>query len=267
MEIGNLLGCFFNYQTAGYTTQVSGVPGFSAIINKLYSNSGTGAANFKDAFPLYKVTTHVGNTNVSSANWQRNDFPFWEYFNENTSADSLNNWKPIGTNPSQTDPKIQANTSRIGSGKMAILIPESLQEKMDVDENYARDIMAKVQKWKEDYDRRDNALAASYGYNVMEHQFGKSYCIQLDENGEVVNATVTGSGGRITGPSEEELEQIEAEKKARKKKEAGYKKMIEESALKRKVQAQIENKKYYQCKVAKKSVLGAYQIGGMRNGR
>lgn len=228
------------------------------IARKLYGASGTGATNFKNAFPQYSVVTHVGNTDVSSANWQRNDFPFWEYFNEDTSADSLNDWKPMGPNPPQTDPKIQRHTSRIGAGRMAILIPESLQKKMDADENYAREIMAKVQKWKEDYDRRDNALAASYGYHVAEHQASKSYCIQLDENGEVVNATVT-SGGRITGPSKEEQEQFEAEQKAKKKKQAEYQKKLEESAMKRRLQEQEINGKYYQSRIAKEAALGAYE--------
>lgn len=237
MEIGNVFNNYLNPQSAGYKAMAASAPNFSTIVNKIYEKQGVGATNFKDAFPQYSVITHVGYTNISQANWQRNDFPFWEYFNEYTSADSLNDWTPTGPNPPQTAPAIQSHTSRIGAGKMAILIPESLQKKMDVDENYAREIMAKVQKWKADYDRVDNALAASYGYNVAEFQFSKSYCIQLDENGDVVNATVT-SGGRITGPSKKELEQIEAERKAKRKREAAYRKMLEESAMKRRLREQ-----------------------------
>lgn len=58
-----------------------------------------------------------------------------------------------------------------------IVIPESLQEKMDADTDYAKEILTKVQTWKE----------------AVERQNGKNYCIRLDENGEVVNATVTKS--------------------------------------------------------------------------
>ncbi len=58
-----------------------------------------------------------------------------------------------------------------------IVIPESLQKKMDADTDYAKEILTKVQTWKE----------------AVERQNGKNYCIRLDENGEVVNATVTKS--------------------------------------------------------------------------
>ncbi len=262
--VGNILDNYLNSPAMGNRTRVTGKSDFSTIISKMYSNSRIGATNFKDAFPQYQVTTHVGNTNVSSANWQRNDFPFWEYFNENVSADSLNDWKPTGANPPQTDSVIQSHLSRIGAGKMAILIPESLQRKMDADEDYARKIMAKVQKWKEDYDRRDNAAAASYGYNVAEHQFSKSYCIQLDENGDVANATITG-GGRITGPSKEELEQIKAERKAKRKKQEEYLFMLKKSALKRKLSEQAENKLYYQNTVTGKMMSQAYTTGFIMN--
>ncbi len=152
---------------------------------------------FQDWFPGYQVITKVGNCQVSRGNWQRNDFPFWEYFKKGTSADSLNDWEPSGPEPPQTDAGIQRNLSQIGAGKISLLIPEKLQEKMDADPAYAEEIYRKVAKWKEDYDARDNATAASLGMNVAEHQLSKSYCIQLDEDGNVANATVCG-GGRIT---------------------------------------------------------------------
>lgn len=60
-----------------------------------------------------------------------------------------------------------------------IVIPESLQEKMDADTDYAKEILTKVQTWKE----------------AVERQNGKNYCIRLDENGEVVNATITKNDG------------------------------------------------------------------------
>lgn len=272
MDIGSVLNSYSNPQIAGYVAEkqfATRGADFLAAAGKVYGDGAIGASNFKDAFPQYKVTTHVGNTDVSSANWQRNDFPFWEYFNESTSADSLNEWKPTGPNPPQTDSRIQRHASQIGPGKMAILIPESLQKKMDADENYAREIMAKVHQWKEDYDRMDNALAASYGYNVAEHQFSKSYCIQLDENGDVKEATITGGGGEIIGPSKKELEQIEAEKKAKRKKEAEYLEMLEESAMKRRLQEQETNKRNYKSQIAMDTAVTSYQsnflISNMNN--
>ena len=96
------------------------------------------------------------------------------------------------------DSRVQRNLQGIGHGKISILIPEKLQAKMDADPAYADEIYRKVAKWKEDYDAWDNAAAASLGMNVAEHQFSKSYCVQLDEDGNVGNFTVVSSSMDIT---------------------------------------------------------------------
>lgn len=153
---------------------------------------------WKDYFPGMQVITKVGNCNVQSGIWSRTDFPFWEYFKAGTSAEALNNWQPSGPQPDMLDPKIQSSLRGIGYGKVSILIPEKLQEKMDADPAYAEEIYRKVAKWKEDYDAWDNSVAASLGMNVAAHQFSKSYCVQLDEDGNVGNFTVVGGGLDIT---------------------------------------------------------------------
>lgn len=227
-----------------YAKKMAGSTDYISTIGKAFNTGKVGALNFEDAFPRYDVITHVGNADISSANWQRNDFPFWKYFDPNTSADALNDWRPEGANPPQTQSGLQRNYSRIGSGQIAVLIPESLQKKMDADPAYAQKIMAKLQEWKEDYDRWDNTVAASYGYNVAEHQASKSYVFDLDENGDVRNCTVT-SPGKITGPTREEQEQIEAEQKERRKRHVKYIQILEKSAEKRKLQEQ-ENLRLFQ---------------------
>lgn len=159
---------------------------------------GVSGHSFQEYFPGMQVSTKVGDCTVSSGIWCRTDFPFWEYFREGTSADALNNWQPSGPQPSMLDSKIQRNLSSIGPGKISILIPEKLQARMDADPAYAEEIYRKVAKWKEDYDAWDNATAAGLGMNVAEHQFSKSYCLQLDEEGNVGNFTVVSGGGEIT---------------------------------------------------------------------
>lgn len=149
-------------------------------------------------FPGMKVTTKTGNCDVSPEIWGRTDFPFWEYFKKGISADALNNWQPQGPQPGMLDPKIQRNLQGIGYGKISILIPEKLQAKMDADPAFAEEIYRKAAKWKEDYDARDNAAAAALGMNVAAHQFSKSYCISLDEEGNVGNFTVVSGGLDIT---------------------------------------------------------------------
>lgn len=156
------------------------------------------AEGFGDYLPGMQVITKVGDCSVSPGVWGRTDFPFWEYFKKGTSADALNDWQPKGAQPSMLDPRIQSNLQGIGYGKVSILIPEKLQARMDADPAYADEIYRRVAKWKEDYDARDNATAASLGMNVAAHQFSKSYCIQLDEDGNVGNFTVVGGGLDIT---------------------------------------------------------------------
>lgn len=219
-----------------YAKKMAGSVDYVSKISKIYNTGKAGASNFADAFPQYRVTTHVGNANISPANWQRNDFPFWEYFQEDTSADALNSWRPVGENPPQTRSDLQRNYSSVGSGRIAVLIPEKLQQKMDADPAYARQIMTKLQEWKEDYDRWDNTLAASYGYDVAEYQAGKSYVFDLDENGDVRNCTVTGGGGKLVGPTEEERQQFRAEQAKKRKRHIQYIELVEESAEKKALQ-------------------------------
>ncbi len=192
-----------------------------------------GATGFSDVFSDYKVITKVGNCNVSAANWQRNDFPHCKFFQEGTTADALNDWEPSGPEPRMDSASVQRNLNSIGPGKISIIIPEKLQEKMDADPAYAEQIYAKVAKWKTDYDRWDNATAASLGMNVAEEQFCKSYCLNLDEEGNVKNFVVTGGGGKIVGPTEEEQRQFEAEQAEKRRRRIEYMRIVKESALRR----------------------------------
>lgn len=223
---------------AAYAKKMAGSTDYISAISRAYSMGNVNAADFADAFPQYRVVTHVGNAQISPAHWQRNDFPFWKYFQKDTSADVLNDWRPVGANPPQTRSDLQKNYSSIGPGRIAVLIPESLQEKMDADPAYARHIMAKLQEWKEDYDRWDNTVAASYGYDVAKHQAGKSYVFDLDENGDVRNCTVTSSGGGLVGPTKEEQEQFEAEQARKQRLRVKYIQIQEEGAARKRMQEQ-----------------------------
>lgn len=236
-----------------YALKMAGGTDYISTLSKIYSSGKVGATTFEDAFSYYDVITHVGNSDIPSWKWQRNDFPFWQYFQKNTSADALNDWEPKGENPSQLRSDLQRNYGSIGAGKIAIIMPDSLKEKMDADPAYAQQIVAKLQAWKEDYDRWNNLTAASYGYNVAEHQASLNYVFDLDENGDIKNCTVSGSGGTITGPSKEELEQIEREQKAKRKRMAEHTKMLEESSLKRAQEEREMLLRYYVRAMAKDS--------------
>lgn len=152
------------------------------------------------AFSANDVSIKAGDCDVDSNIWQRKDFPAWRYFQEDATADCLNHWKPRGKGRTDKEDYIQSELKKIGSGKLVALMPESLQEKMDADPEFAREIAGKLQDWKVNYDKMDNALAASYGEDPVLYQMTKSYCLQLDEKGNVKNYMVV-SGGMDTRES------------------------------------------------------------------
>ncbi|MCH5253193.1 MAG: hypothetical protein J1F22_09520, partial [Lachnospiraceae bacterium] len=160
-----------------------------------YSQVVKNAGSFSDVFPDYQVITKVGTGNVQQGLWERNDFPFDKYFDNSTTVDELNHWRPTGKNPKMSDPVSQRRMQAVGPMKISIVIPEKLQEKMDADPEYARKIYAKVAKWKTDYDRWDRAAVASLGPRAQEivaKPWELSYCLVLDEEGEVKQSCVFG---------------------------------------------------------------------------
>ena len=87
-----------------------------------------------------------------------------------------------------------------------------------------------------------------------------SYCLVLDEEGEVKQSCVFGAtGGKLIGPSEEEMRQFEAEQAAKKKRREKYAKLNEESALKRKMMEQETDRRYYKNSVARQNAFNAYE--------
>lgn len=167
---------------------------FSEILSEACRKGNDVNDMFQAAFPKNGVQTKVGNCNVPWESWDRNDFPVWMYFEKDSSADCLNDWIGVGPEPPQWDSRVQKGLSQIKYGEMVILMPESLQKKMKSDPEFAENVLKRVQKWKEDYDREDNAIAASLGYDPELNQLSKRYCIQLDEDGNIGDHIVIGGG-------------------------------------------------------------------------
>ena len=157
---------------------------------------------FSALFPTNSVNVKVGNCNVTDKTWQRRDFPSWRFFQDNVSADSLNSWRAAGAEPTGMEAYIQRELKKVGFGEMTVILPENLQKKMKADSEYAQEITEKLQKWKTDYDDMDNVLAASYGDDPELHQKSKSYCVRLDEEGNVKDYMVV-SGGMDTKKSDQ----------------------------------------------------------------
>lgn len=213
----------------GTSSNVSSINGngniltFSQVLSEASGKVNNVNDMFQSVFPNNSVQTKSGNCNVTKEAWNRNDFPVWQYFQKNSSSECLNNWKGVGVEPPQGNQGIQKGLKQIGFGEIVIMIPENLQKKMESDPEYAEEVLKKVQKWKTDYDSEDNAIVASLGHNATLYQMTKSYCIQLDEEGNVEKHVVI-SGGMNTGQSEEKgevKEEIVPYKKISKKEKSG----------------------------------------------
>lgn len=190
---------------------------FSEVLNNQAKAVSENTGNQMDKyFPNMRISVKTGNCDISKSNWDRNDFPFWDYYKENTKADSLNSWKATGTETREMDSSIQKELRQIDFGAISILIPDGLQQKMDADPKYAEQIWKKISDWKNNYDRIDNALAVSYGYDPYLHQLSKSYCLQLDENGNVEKHVVVSGGFDDPNYSKDEQKEISINKSMQK---------------------------------------------------
>ena len=159
------------------------------------------------AFAGYHLQIKTGDCNVPKENWNRYDFPFWKYFEEAATAESLNNWEAKGKDISEWSDYAQKGAKSIGDSQITILMPESLQKKMEEDSDFASKIMEKVSNWKKNYDCADMAIGVangeSYAQAKMALQTG-SYLIELDENGDIQNYTVTTHSTQISSADNNE---------------------------------------------------------------
>lgn len=161
-------------------------------------------------------------SNIPQSLWERNDFPFEKFFADEVD-ESVLNWTPTGAEPAMDSSQVQARFNSI-LGQTSIVVPPELEEKMKNDPSLANKVMANI-----DY------LFAWNGYPLPGRE--NSALIVLDENGEVARWRLT-SGGGLTGPTEEEQRQFEAEQKAKQKRREENARLAEESALKRRLQEQ-----------------------------
>ncbi len=186
-------------------------------------------------------------SNIPQGVWERNDFPFEKFF-RNDLDESAVNWKPNGANPAMDSFGVQSRLHSI-AGQKSIVVPPELEEKMKNNPELAKQVMAKVESF------------------IATNQVPGRICshlIVLDENGEIARFRASSHGGNITGPTEEEMRQFEAEQAAKRKRREEYARLNEESALKRKLLEQETDERYYQTSITKKAVsTAAYEAAGI----
>jgi hypothetical protein len=149
---------------------------------------------FSNFFPTYNALSKIGKCDVSSADWERNDFPSWKFFEDSTKADELNNWSASGNDVSFMDKNILNSWKRTDDRKMVILIPDELAAKMESDPNYAKQVLNKVYSWQTNHNALEKTLSEGYGYDGELSTFQDSYLLKLDKDGNVTDYVVTGPG-------------------------------------------------------------------------
>ena len=170
--------------------------------------------------------------------WGRKDYPWDAYFSE-PADESVLGWTPSGAEPKMQDSKVQNKINSM-AGKMSIVIPPELEEKMKNDPELAQQVMDKV----------DGFISKYY-----RPEANQGFLITFDENGEINHACIACEGSFIVSSSEF----VEA-RKAREAKHAEYERLAEESALKRKMLAQEMERRNYQSKAVS---IAAYEAAGI----
>lgn len=210
MDINSLSGVASTYSYANQIRNKSvSSSDFANSLKEAYSidKSASTKLGFEDMwktkFPGAKY--HVMDASaISQGVWERNDFPFEKFFEDDVD-ESVLNWKPMGQDPDMGDSSVQSRLDSTLGGK-AIVVPPELEEKMKNNPELAQKVMDKVDSFIANHPTRPGRVL--------------SYLIALDENGDIAHFRVTGGGGHISGPSEEELKQFEEEQKAKREKKA-----------------------------------------------
>ncbi len=134
---------------------------------------------------------------ASTSNWKtRNDYPHYLLYEDTDEAtEKVSNWEPEGENPVyspfEAPPEIWALGS-VAPGSKAVIIHPKVQEKMDADPEYAKEIFNRIEAWFAfDLARNEAIMPGS--------SFGMCQAVAIGEDGSIVNAQASNPlSGRIT---------------------------------------------------------------------
>lgn len=161
---------------AGKTNSVS----FQTVLDENMREQGLEDI-LKVQYPELKY--HVLDTSkINSSLWQRNDYPFEMFFEENLCESDLD-WKPTSENPSMLDAGVQARLNA-ARGKYAIVVPPALEGKLENNPELSQSIMNKISTLIKEQDTVPSSI--------------DSFNITLDDEGNISNYRFSGGGGEIT---------------------------------------------------------------------
>lgn len=139
-----------------------------------------------------QLTYHV--MDCSSKNWIRNDFPHYKLFQQNVNKYEIEHWQPTGDEPTQANSPACHKLSQVAPGSVAVVIHPAVQEKMDADPEYAREIFNRIEAWFAFDDARNCAIRAAHGDTGSGID---QRAIAIGEDGMITNALAAG-GGELT---------------------------------------------------------------------
>ncbi len=154
--------------------------GFQAVLDANMQGQGLEDA-LKARYPSLKY--HVMDTSkINSALWQRNDYPFEMFFQDDLEESDLG-WTPTSKEPSMLDAGVQARLNA-ARGKYAIVVPPALEEKLENNPELSQSIMDKISTLIKEQDTVPSSM--------------DSFTISLDDEGNISNYRLSGGGGEIT---------------------------------------------------------------------
>ena len=137
---------------------------------------------------------------ASSGYWRtRNDYPHYLLYQDGDKAkETLENWQPTGANPFYgsidgrfTAPKEIRALGSVPPGSKAVVIHPKVQERMEQDPAYAREIYAKIDTWFAFDAARNEAMMPGSTWDM-------SQAVAIGEDGNICNACSSSAGGEIT---------------------------------------------------------------------
>lgn len=137
---------------------------------------------------------------ASSGYWRvRNDYPHYLLYQDGDEAkETLENWQPTGENPFYgsidgrfTAPKEIRALGNVPPGSKAVVIHPKVQERMEQDPAYAKEIYAKIDAWFAFDVARNEAIMPGSTWDM-------SQAVAIGEDGNICNACSSSGGGEIT---------------------------------------------------------------------
>lgn len=139
-----------------------------------------------------QLSYHV--MDCSSKNWIRNDFPHYKLFQKNVNKYEIENWRPSGDEPTQANSPASHKLGQVAPGSVAVVIHPAVQQKMEENPEYAREIFERIEAWFAFDDARNAAIRAAHGETGSGIE---KRAVAIGEDGNITNALAAG-GSRLT---------------------------------------------------------------------